>query len=68
VKEIDRAAAIWRKSSFSNGSANCVEIATNFPGRVAVRDSKDPDGPILVFTTGEWDAFLRMVREDDAGP
>jgi Domain of unknown function (DUF397) len=66
--DMDRSAAIWKKSRYSNGSANCVEIATNFRGRVAVRDSKDPDGPILVFTTSEWDAFLRMVNEGDASP
>ncbi len=53
--------AEWRKSTFSaNGS--CVEVARNLPGIIAVRDSKDPDGPALVFTPAEWDAFAAGVR------
>lgn len=52
--------AEWRKSTHSamNG---CVEVAF-IDGQVAVRDSKDPDGPALRFNTDEWRAFIRGVR------
>ncbi len=56
----DLTQAVWRKSTFSNGSGgNCVEVAANLPGIVAVRDSKDPDGPKLIFTPGEWGVCRR---------
>lgn len=49
---------VWRKASASNGaSGSCVEAAKLPDGRIAVRDSKDPDGPRLVFTVAEWRAF-----------
>jgi hypothetical protein len=49
----------WRKPSRSGASGdNCVEVATNVPGVVAVRDSKDPDGPVLTFSAAEWRAFV----------
>jgi hypothetical protein len=58
--------AVWRKSSYSSGNGGqCVEVASNLPGIVAVRDSKDPEGPALVFTPGEWLAFLDGVRADE---
>jgi hypothetical protein len=57
------AEAVWRKSSRSgNGGGNCVEVAMNLPGIIAVRDSKNPNGPALVFTPAEWKAFLGGVR------
>ena len=56
-------AAKWRKSSHSNPSGNCVEIA-RLPGqRVAVRDSRRPDGPALLFSQAAWETFLRSLRE-----
>ncbi|MFC0860930.1 DUF397 domain-containing protein [Sphaerimonospora cavernae] len=50
--------ATWRKSSRSANNCACVEAAVLNDGRVAVRDSKNPDGPALVFTPVEWDAFI----------
>ncbi|WP_440097940.1 DUF397 domain-containing protein [Streptosporangium sp. H16] len=59
----DLSEAIWKKSSLSGGSGgNCVEVAGNLPGAVAVRDSKDPAGPALVLTSGEWRSFLTVVK------
>lgn len=50
----------WTKSSFSVANAECVEVATLRDG-IGVRDSKDPEGGILYFTRGEFDAFVRGV-------
>jgi hypothetical protein len=58
--------ASWRKSSYSNPSGNCVESAALTDG-IAVRNSRFPDGPALVFTSAEWDAFLRGVKDGDFG-
>lgn len=54
----------FRKSSRSNGSNGgaCVEVADNVPGVVAVRDSKDPDGPMLSFDPAAWSAFVTGVK------
>jgi hypothetical protein len=57
--------AIWRKSTFS-GLNGCVEIAL-LDGQIAVRDSKDRNGPILLFTRAEWDAFLSGVKQGQFG-
>lgn len=56
-------AAAWRKSSYSNPSGNCLEAA-ELAGGVALRDSRFPDGPALVFTNATWDAFLRDVKRE----
>ncbi|AKH82360.1 hypothetical protein AA958_09110 [Streptomyces sp. CNQ-509] len=56
----------WRKSSHSNGSGGeCVEIGEGVPDLVPVRDSKDPDGPPLLFSTAGWTAFLSAVKNDE---
>ena len=53
----------WRKSSFSSGQGgSCVEVASFDAGHRAVRDSKDPTGPALMFTAAEWSAFTAGVR------
>jgi Domain of unknown function (DUF397) len=54
--------AVWHKSSFSGSNGGqCVEVARNLPGLVAVRDSKAPYGPNLLVTAPEWAAFVRRV-------
>lgn len=60
----DLTGALWRKStrSSSNGG-DCVEVADNLPGIVAVRDSKDPAGPALIFPPTAWVAFVGQVTE-----
>ncbi|MEU7025065.1 DUF397 domain-containing protein [Streptomyces sp. NPDC046275] len=59
---LDLTAAAWRKSSYSNGSGGeCVEVADNTPGLVPVRDSKRPDGPVLVVTAAAWAHFVAGV-------
>lgn len=63
---MDLTVAKWRKSSFSSGNGGaCVEVAGNLPGVVAVRDSKDPSGPVLVFSPGEWEAFGVGVKRGE---
>jgi hypothetical protein len=64
--DVDLSQAAWTKSSRSaaNGG-NCVEVAADLPGAVAVRDSKDPDGPVLVFAPYEWKAFLDGIRRGE---
>ena len=58
--------ALWRKSSYSGGNGgNCVEVARNLPGVVAVRDSKDPEGPALTFSPAGWDAFVQGIKQGD---
>jgi len=53
--------AQWRKSSYSGNTGNCVEVA-DLGSRVAVRDSKDPDGPRLVFSRVIWGAFVQSIK------
>jgi Domain of unknown function (DUF397) len=52
---------VWRKSTRSGGAGDCVEVA-RLPTAVAVRDSKDPDGPVLEFATHAWRDFLGCIR------
>ncbi|HEY3733216.1 MAG TPA: DUF397 domain-containing protein [Streptosporangiaceae bacterium] len=66
--------ATWRKSSYSgNNGGQCVEVAAA-PGRhagrgrmIAVRDSKDPEGPVLAFGPGEWRVFTDQVKAGALG-
>jgi hypothetical protein len=60
---MDLVQADWRKSSYSNGNGGaCVEVARNLAGAVAVRDSKDPEGPKLAFAPAQWRAFTARVK------
>jgi hypothetical protein len=58
---IDLSAARWRKSRFSNGGNQCVEITDLPGGGVALRDSENPGFPALRYTAEEWDAFRKGV-------
>lgn len=59
----DLTGAVWHKSARNGG--DCVEVAMNLPGIVAVRDTKDRDGAALVFTHSEWEAFVAGVRDGE---
>ncbi|MDP9849859.1 DUF397 domain-containing protein [Streptosporangium lutulentum] len=63
---MDLSAAVWRKSSFSgDNGGQCVEVASNLPGAVAVRDSKDPDGPKLLLTPAGWRSFVGGIKSGE---
>ncbi|GIH67834.1 DUF397 domain-containing protein [Sphaerimonospora thailandensis] len=61
----DLSGAQWRKSRRSAQNNDCVEVATNLPGVIGVRDSKNPTGPALAFTPSEWAAFIGGVRDGE---
>ena len=62
----DLTGAVWHKSTRSGGNGgDCVEVALNLPGVVAVRDTKNRDGSALIFTHAEWAAFLSGVRDGE---
>ncbi|MCX4908805.1 DUF397 domain-containing protein [Streptomyces sp. NBC_00878] len=56
-------AARWHKSTYSDGNGgSCVEVADGVPGTVPVRDSKVPDGPVLLIGAAAWAAFIPLSR------
>lgn len=55
----------WIKSRHSNAEGNCVEVAALVGGDIAVRNSRDPDGPALVYTPAEVSAFLAGAKEGE---
>jgi hypothetical protein len=69
LTHLERMGLIWRKAQFSTNNGACVEVAA-IVGKVALRDSKDPSGPVLVYTPIEWSAFLDGAKKgefDDLG-
>ena len=64
MDQVDRAR--WRKSSYSGGNGGgCVEVASNRPGVVVVRDSKDRGGPQLAVSDRAWADFVRGIRQGE---
>lgn len=61
MTRLDRPRVSWRKSSYSLKNGNCVEIADLGGRRAAMRDSKNPDGPVLALGRAELRAFVRAV-------
>ena len=64
LSEAERGALLWSKAHRSTANGSCVEIASTV-GKIAMRDSKDPDGPILVYTPAEFSAFLEGARNGE---
>lgn len=58
----------WRRSSHSTAANNCVETARLTSGLLAVRDSKDEQGPALLFPPTAWSQFVLALRRDDLDP
>jgi hypothetical protein len=72
MRAADLSHATWRKSSYSNGSGgSCVEVAVlaslagHSEQHIAVRDSKDPGGPVLAFTPRQWRQLTASVKAGD---
>jgi len=61
----DLSGAVWRRSRRSAGDLDYVEVADNIPGIVAVRDSRNPEGPALVFNLREWEAFVGGAKDGE---
>ena len=57
--------AFWRKSRHSNSDGACVEAAALSDGRVAVRDSRHPEGPAMIYTRTELATFVRAAKKGD---
>ncbi|MCI4062055.1 DUF397 domain-containing protein [Micromonospora sp. R77] len=67
MEEVNQAPVTWRKSTRSNGSGDCVEVADNLPGVVGLRDSKNPTGPVLTFGPKAWSLFVGSVKQGTLG-
>ncbi|MFE4977988.1 DUF397 domain-containing protein [Kitasatospora sp. NPDC056651] len=65
--EVDLTGTQWFKSSYSSNGGQCVEVASDLPGLMPVRDSKDPDGPALIFRDEAWRSFVVAVRSGEFG-
>jgi hypothetical protein len=63
--ELNLACAEWSKSSYSSANGACVEVVKNLPGIVAIRDSKDPDGPKLLISSANWCTFVSGIKGGD---
>jgi hypothetical protein len=61
---VDLSRALWQRSSQDGAAENCVEVAF-IDDAIAVRDSRDPDGPALIYTRDEWDAFIGGVKDGE---
>jgi hypothetical protein len=64
MHDLDLSRAEWRTSSYSGNSGNCVQVATNLPGLVAIRDSKNSEGSRLLVSAAAWQAFVQVLKAD----
>ena len=64
---VDLAGAVWQTSSYSGANGDCVEVAANLPGTVAVRDSKNRSGPALAFSRASWQFFVTGLKNGEPG-
>ncbi|WP_369182751.1 DUF397 domain-containing protein [Streptomyces sp. Y1] len=67
MSNMNLAGARWVKSRHSGNGGECVEVASNFPEVMPVRDSKDPEGPVLVFPADAWRAFVAAAAAGEFG-
>ncbi|MGD0687368.1 MAG: DUF397 domain-containing protein [Streptosporangiaceae bacterium] len=64
LTDLERIGLTWRKAQLSTNNGACVEIAS-VADKIALRDSKDPTGPVLVYTPAEWHAFLDGAKKGE---
>ena len=64
LSDSERGNLSWFKAQRSTNNGQCVEVAS-VAGKVAIRDSKDPDGPILIYTPAEFSAFIEGARNGE---
>ncbi|UWE09055.1 DUF397 domain-containing protein [Actinacidiphila bryophytorum] len=67
IESASAAELVWVKSSYSGNNGNCVEVAVLADGSRAVRDSKDPQGPVLVFPAGAFGDFVGVAAKGGIG-
>ncbi|MGW1376584.1 DUF397 domain-containing protein [Streptomyces sp. NPDC002446] len=54
----------WRSSSYSNAGGECIEVSDDIPGLVPIRDSKNPEGGVLILPAAAWGSFIAAIRTD----
>ena len=64
LSRLERTNLVWRKAQLSTNNGSCVEVAS-VVDKIALRDSKDPRGPMLVYTPAEFDAFLDGAKKGE---
>ena len=64
LTNLERTSLVWRKAQLSTNNGSCVEVAS-VAGKITLRDSKDPSGPLLVYTPAEWSAFLDGAKRGE---
>ncbi|MER7582514.1 DUF397 domain-containing protein [Kitasatospora sp. NPDC097691] len=67
IGRVDLSGASWVKSTYSQQGGNCLEVARGSRELMPVRDSKDPQGPTLLFPVGAWESFVAAVCSGEFG-